>query len=220
MGAEESMRAACNGELVRRAQAGDGSATEELLGALRRPVYLLSLQLLGRREDALDVMQEALLRLLQNLALVDTERPLEPCLFRVVRNRAIDLLGRRHGHREEPFERLVIGNNGSVRAREPASESRDPETLLREKEQKRRVGADGAYPLGRLTTRRTITTHQRLRMIQPALRAHRLGRPRMVEQARSLGANAIVGVSFTTSMVMTTAAELLAYGTAVVLEDE
>ena len=41
---------------------------------------------------------------------------------------------------------------------------------------------------------------------------------RMVEEAEALGANAIVGVRFTTSMVMAGAAELLAYGTAVVVE--
>ena len=43
---------------------------------------------------------------------------------------------------------------------------------------------------------------------------------RMMEQAAGLGANAVLGVRFTTSMVMGGAAELLAYGTAVVLEDE
>lgn len=41
---------------------------------------------------------------------------------------------------------------------------------------------------------------------------------RMVEEARGLGANAIVDVRFTTSMVMQGAAELVAYGTAVVVE--
>ena len=43
---------------------------------------------------------------------------------------------------------------------------------------------------------------------------------RMVEEARQLGANAIIEVRFSTSMVMNAAAELLAYGTAVVVEDE
>lgn len=43
---------------------------------------------------------------------------------------------------------------------------------------------------------------------------------RMVEQAEELGANGVLGIHFATSMVMSTAAELLAYGTAVVLEDE
>jgi uncharacterized protein YbjQ (UPF0145 family) len=43
---------------------------------------------------------------------------------------------------------------------------------------------------------------------------------RMVEDATSVGANAIVSVRFSTSMIMGAAAELLAYGTAVVVVDE
>ena len=43
---------------------------------------------------------------------------------------------------------------------------------------------------------------------------------RMVDEARSLGANAVIGVRFETSMVMQGAAELLAYGTAVAVRDE
>ena len=42
---------------------------------------------------------------------------------------------------------------------------------------------------------------------------------RMVEEARGIGANAIVSARFQTSMVMQGAAELLAFGTAVVVED-
>jgi uncharacterized protein YbjQ (UPF0145 family) len=41
---------------------------------------------------------------------------------------------------------------------------------------------------------------------------------RMIEEARKLGANAIVGLRFSTSEVMMHAAEILAYGTAVVVE--
>ena len=41
---------------------------------------------------------------------------------------------------------------------------------------------------------------------------------RMIEEAENKGANAIVGILFTTSMVMQGASEFLAYGTAVVVE--
>ena len=41
---------------------------------------------------------------------------------------------------------------------------------------------------------------------------------RMVEQAEEMGANAVVGIRFTTSSVMQGAAELLVYGTAVIVE--
>ena len=43
---------------------------------------------------------------------------------------------------------------------------------------------------------------------------------RMLEDAAKLGANAILEVRFTTSVITANAAELLAYGTAVVVEDE
>ena len=41
---------------------------------------------------------------------------------------------------------------------------------------------------------------------------------RMVQQARSIGANAVLNVRFATTSVTLGAAEILAYGTAVVLE--
>ena len=41
---------------------------------------------------------------------------------------------------------------------------------------------------------------------------------RMIEDAEKRGANAIVGVRFTTSMVMSGAAEMMVYGTAVRVE--
>jgi uncharacterized protein YbjQ (UPF0145 family) len=43
---------------------------------------------------------------------------------------------------------------------------------------------------------------------------------RMVEEAEELGANAVIGTRFMTSMLMQGAAELLAYGTAVIVEDD
>ena len=41
---------------------------------------------------------------------------------------------------------------------------------------------------------------------------------RMVEQAEALGANAVIGLQFQTSVVMGGAAEMMAYGTAVAVE--
>ena len=43
---------------------------------------------------------------------------------------------------------------------------------------------------------------------------------RMIAQAEALGANAIVDVRFSTSSVMQSAAEMLTYGTAVIVEDD
>lgn len=43
---------------------------------------------------------------------------------------------------------------------------------------------------------------------------------RMIGEAQQMGANAIITLRFATSTVMSAAAELLAYGTAVIIEDE
>ena len=43
---------------------------------------------------------------------------------------------------------------------------------------------------------------------------------RMVAEAKNLGANAIIGMRFSTSSMMQGAAELIAYVTAVIVEDE
>lgn len=43
---------------------------------------------------------------------------------------------------------------------------------------------------------------------------------RMIEKAKILGANAVLGVRFATSSIMSGAAEIVAYGTAVVAEPE
>jgi uncharacterized protein YbjQ (UPF0145 family) len=42
---------------------------------------------------------------------------------------------------------------------------------------------------------------------------------RLLEEAEALGANAVVGLRFTTASMMQGAAELLAYGTAVIVEE-
>jgi len=41
---------------------------------------------------------------------------------------------------------------------------------------------------------------------------------RMIQQAQKLGANAVISLRFSTSYIMSGAAEILAYGTAVVVE--
>ncbi len=43
---------------------------------------------------------------------------------------------------------------------------------------------------------------------------------RMIEDAESFGANAVVGVKFATTSMMQGASELMVYGTAVTVEDE
>ena len=43
---------------------------------------------------------------------------------------------------------------------------------------------------------------------------------RMVEEASQMGANAVIGIDFSTAYVMSNVAEVLVYGTAVTIEAE
>ncbi|HID38855.1 MAG TPA: YbjQ family protein [Calditrichaeota bacterium] len=43
---------------------------------------------------------------------------------------------------------------------------------------------------------------------------------RMIKQAEAMGANAVIGVHFTTSYIMANAAEILVFGTAVIMQEE
>ncbi len=93
-------------ELVTRARGGDPAAREELAQEHRRPAYFLALQLLGNPDDALDVAQDAMLRLFTSLNRFDSRRPVRPWLYQIVRNRVVDLYRRRKVRNHESLDTL------------------------------------------------------------------------------------------------------------------
>ncbi|CAN5366550.1 hypothetical protein BH23ACI1_BH23ACI1_14430 [soil metagenome] len=112
--------------LVRRAQAGDPEAFGRLVERYMRRAYYSALSLVGSREDALDISQEAFARAYRARRTIDPDRP-------AAREQAID---------------------------------------------------------------------------------------RMASQATARGANAVINVTFSTSYIMGSASEILAYGEAVTLEPD
>lgn len=133
-----------DGELVVRARTGDEAAGEELVRRYRRLVYSVALQLLGNREDALDVAQDTLLRFFSRLGRFETHRPVKPWLLTIARNRARDLLRRRRVRRTEPLP----GADQEERFRpELIDASAGPEDASRQAELKRQIwGALGSLP--------------------------------------------------------------------------
>jgi RNA polymerase sigma-70 factor (ECF subfamily) len=91
-------------DLVARARGGDAAAREELALKHRRDAYLLALQLLGNREDALDAAQDAMLRFFTTLHRFRADQPVRPWLYSIVRNRCRDLMRRGRVRRSEPLE--------------------------------------------------------------------------------------------------------------------
>ena len=88
---------------------GSQSAFEAMFDRYERKVFFIALQMVGNREDALDVSQMAFASAFSNLRGFDTRRPLAPWLFRIVRNRSVDLLRKKKGrvsHDTEQTEQL------------------------------------------------------------------------------------------------------------------
>ena len=90
--------------LIVMAKTGRAEAREELARRFRQPAYLLALQLVGNREDALDIAQDSMLRFFESLGRFRPDRPIRPWIFTIVRNRARDLWRRRSTRPSESLE--------------------------------------------------------------------------------------------------------------------
>jgi len=87
--------------LIRKAQAGDRLAFEELVRRYDRDVLRLALNLVHRSEDARDIYQEGFMRVYKNLHRFRFECSFYTWLYRVVTNVALDHLRRRTSRRED-----------------------------------------------------------------------------------------------------------------------
>jgi RNA polymerase sigma-70 factor (ECF subfamily) len=76
--------------LVRRARAGEFGAFEQLFERHRALVYRFAYQMMGRRDDAEDVVQEAFVRAYQNLHRYRDEAKFTTWLLRIVTNLCTD----------------------------------------------------------------------------------------------------------------------------------
>lgn len=118
-----------DGQTMRRAQSGDEEARELLARSCQRSAYLFGLQLMRDREEALDVAQEATLRVLSSLERFDAERPLRPWLLRITRNLVHDRWRRRRNRTEVALSEELLAEPENV----------DPEQRLERLERQRLV---------------------------------------------------------------------------------
>ena len=111
-------------DLVIRAREGDAAAQAELAERHRQALFFLALQLMGNRDDAMDVAQEALLRFFRTLHRFDCRRPVRPWLFQIVRNRVVDIYRRRRVRRHDSLDATDEEGNAFI---ELVDHTADPE---------------------------------------------------------------------------------------------
>jgi RNA polymerase sigma-70 factor (ECF subfamily) len=86
--------------LIRRAQAGDADAFGRLVERYMRRAYYAALSLVGSREDALDLSQEAFARAYRSRASIDPERPFYAWLYQILRRLCFNFIRDRRSRRQ------------------------------------------------------------------------------------------------------------------------
>ena len=76
--------------LVRRVRNGDVEAFDTLMRRYLRRAHTVAYRLLGHREDAEDLVQEAFMTALNRIDSFDVERPFGPWLFRILTNQGLN----------------------------------------------------------------------------------------------------------------------------------
>lgn len=107
-------------DLVRRFQAGDEPAFDELVCAHRREIYRLAFRLLGNHADADDLTQDAFVRVYRSLGRFRRESSFRTWLTRIVLNLAADRrserTARRHVSLEEvPLKEIAVDTGPAAR---------------------------------------------------------------------------------------------------------
>lgn len=121
-----------DGQLVTLGLAGKREAYAALIRRHQPAVYAVAYRLLGERQDALDVTQEAFVRAFGALASYDRSRPLGPWLNRIATNLALSWLGR---PRPATLSLQVTAGEDDAARLDPPDMQADPERVYLEAEQ-------------------------------------------------------------------------------------
>ena len=93
-------------ELIKRAQAGESAAFNEIVLAYRKRILGTIARLIARPEDVEDVAQEVFLRLYFSLDQLRTTEVFEPWLYRLTVNAAYDYLRKQRRRQEYRMSEL------------------------------------------------------------------------------------------------------------------
>jgi RNA polymerase sigma-70 factor (ECF subfamily) len=125
-----------DGALVRRAQAGDAEAFGSLVERYMRRAYYSALALVGSREDALDLSQEAFARAFRARRTIDPERPFYAWLYQILRRLCFNFL------RDRRTRRARLAAAGTWLVDEASRRAApDPASALERDDARRRVAA-------------------------------------------------------------------------------
>jgi RNA polymerase sigma-70 factor (ECF subfamily) len=122
--------------LVKRCRQGDTGAFEDLVRKYQDGVYNMTFRMVGDREQARDLTQEAFLRAFEGIDTFNTRMSFRSWLYRIGTNAAIDHLRRKGRCRDVPVEITAAAGAGvperngyGIVIELPASEAEIPENV-------------------------------------------------------------------------------------------
>jgi len=124
-----------DGDLIRQAQAGDTDAFGRLVTRYMRPAYFAALGLVGSREDALDLSQEAFARAFRARSTIDPDRPFYAWYYTTLRRLCFNFV------RDRRRRAAWLTEGAEWIDTEAVSTLEDPEHLVSRREDRRRLAA-------------------------------------------------------------------------------
>ncbi len=119
---------------IQRCRRGSPEAFEVIVERYRKDAYFIALGLVGNREDAMDLSQEAFFRAYYNIKRLNPERKFFPWFYQILRNLCFSHLRKRKFRQTKSLDNVDESNCSSE-----AGQWFDPEAVAERNENKDRV---------------------------------------------------------------------------------
>lgn len=126
-------------ELVKRCQAGDPNAYNELVTRYRNKAFTMIYGMVQNEQDAWDLAQEGFLKAWRSIHRFKGESSFYTWLYRIITNVTIDSLRRKGIHGESEFDDRIVSANVDPGSRTTPSSVPPPHEKLEQGEIKQRI---------------------------------------------------------------------------------
>ena len=93
--------------VIQAAQHGDRAAFGDLVKAYQRKAFAAAYSILGNRDEAMEVAQEAFIRAYKGMHRFDTKMPFYPWLYRIVKNTSLNHIKKKQRRGESSLDSMM-----------------------------------------------------------------------------------------------------------------
>ena len=120
--------------LLEQAQSGDQAAFESLISSYEKLVFNVAFRMMGNRDDALDMSQEALIKVYRNIEKCAGITAFKAWICTITTNTCLDELRKRKIRKAESLDSIYETEDGVKVKQTPANDPGPSEALLRKED--------------------------------------------------------------------------------------